>query len=244
MDNQNKILSIVAYFLSKYDMVAVDALGYTSRTDAFRSISSDMGKNNQYLKLRRDEFDVLTDSHRKGWRNRKPNQEVLTIHESLKEKSFEDLLDLVISLIGESNSSFNGNLIFHENHIIAEKYSEDEIERILNFQDDSAAITFSDNSSHQRVYNKRIINDLKKLYEYKCQICGLNCAKKYGINIAEAHHIDYFSYSKNNNADNIVILCPNHHRIIHALNPTFEKNKATWIYPNGIEEQMLLNVHL
>ena len=62
----NRKISIIAYYLSKFDMDAVRALGYENYSRAFEGISSRFGKNNNYLKLRRDEFDVLTGSSRKG----------------------------------------------------------------------------------------------------------------------------------------------------------------------------------
>ena len=62
----NRKISIIAYYLSKFDMDAVRALGYENFSKAFEGTSSRFGKNNNYMKLRRDEFDVLTGSSRKG----------------------------------------------------------------------------------------------------------------------------------------------------------------------------------
>lgn len=59
-------LSVIAYYLSEYDMKAVKELGFRTRQEAFNEISIIMGRENNYLKLRRDEFDVLTSSNRKG----------------------------------------------------------------------------------------------------------------------------------------------------------------------------------
>lgn len=56
------------------------------------------------MKLRRDEFDVLTGSHRKGWRNREPSSAVLEMHERLKEKSFDELKGIVLALIYNKNN--------------------------------------------------------------------------------------------------------------------------------------------
>ena len=63
-------LSIIAYYLSEFDMKAVNALGYANRSIAFKEISIAMGKPNNYLKRRRDEFDVITSSQRRGQCNR------------------------------------------------------------------------------------------------------------------------------------------------------------------------------
>ena len=74
MNETSKSLSIIAYFLSEYDMKAVMMLGYSNRSQALSEISKIFGKDNNYLKLRRDEFDALpiSSSNRKGWNNRIP----------------------------------------------------------------------------------------------------------------------------------------------------------------------------
>ena len=91
MDKSSYELSVIAYYLSKFDMKAVRSLGYKTRTEAFIAISEIMGRPNNYLKLRRDEFDVLTDSTRKGWHNRPVNSEVKKIFDELSVLSRSDL---------------------------------------------------------------------------------------------------------------------------------------------------------
>ena len=50
----NRKVSIIAFYLSKFDMDAVRALGYTNFSRAFEGVSVRFGKNNNYMKLRRD----------------------------------------------------------------------------------------------------------------------------------------------------------------------------------------------
>ena len=64
-----------------------------------------------------------------------------------------------------------------------------------------------------RKLNRKIGENLKLLYGYRCQICGQVIGEKYGSHIAEAHHIDYFVNSLNNDANNQMIVCPNHHSV-------------------------------
>jgi hypothetical protein len=56
----NRKISIIAYYLSKFNMDAVRELGYENYSRAFEGLSQRFGKNNNYMKLRRDEFDVFT----------------------------------------------------------------------------------------------------------------------------------------------------------------------------------------
>lgn len=95
-----------------------------------------------------------------------------------------------------------------------------------------------------RKLNRKIGENLKLLYGYRCQICGELIGEQYGSHIAEAHHIDYFVKSLNNDSNNQMILCPNHHSIIHDADPIFDRPTLTYIYDNGYKEQLSINKHL
>lgn len=95
-----------------------------------------------------------------------------------------------------------------------------------------------------RKLNRKIGENLKLLYGYRCQICGQVIGEKYGSHIAEAHHIDYFVNSLNNDANNQMIVCPNHHSIIHDANPVFDRRRMVYRFDNGVEERISLNKHL
>jgi predicted restriction endonuclease len=66
-----------------------------------------------------------------------------------------------------------------------------------------------------RKLNRAIGDALKMLYDFKCQICGDDFGKRFDAHIVEAHHIDPFVTSLNNDAANQIIICPNHHKVIH-----------------------------
>ena len=95
-----------------------------------------------------------------------------------------------------------------------------------------------------RKLNKKIGDNLKLLYEYHCQICGRHIGEEYGSQIVEAHHIEYFIHSLNNDSQNLIIVCPNHHSIIHDTNAVFNRSKLLYLYPNGKQEGFALNRHL
>ena len=122
-------------------------------------------------------------------------------------------------------------------------YDELEIEQILQTQD-NASIVQKLKTVKIRKLDKTISDNLKLIYGYKCQICGLYIGKKYDTKVIHTHHIEYFSVSLNNNADNIMVICPNHHSIIHATNPIFNRQSKIFIYPNGYSEGLKLNLHL
>ena len=120
------------------------------------------------------------------------------------------------------------------------------IESSFNYRDeDKSANIFEDSRTVKiRKLNRKIGDNLKLLYSYKCQICGQSVGKLYGALCAESHHIDYFVNSLNNDANNQLIVCPDHHSIIHETNPTFDRQKLIYTYPNGYREGLQINYHL
>ena len=98
-----------------------------------------------------------------------------------------------------------------------------------------------------RKLDRKVCQNLKHLYEYRCQICGQLITAPYtngDEKVIDAHHIIPFTQSCNNNFSNIMILCPNHHRIVHACHPEFKLKTKEFVYPNGYHEKLVLNKHL
>jgi predicted HNH restriction endonuclease len=95
-----------------------------------------------------------------------------------------------------------------------------------------------------RKLNRAIGDTLKMLYEYRCQICGNDFGKKFDVHIVESHHINPFVISMNNDASNQMIVCPNHHKVIHRAEPFFDRRRLLFVYSNGVEERVVLNRHL
>lgn len=242
-DNNRKV-TIIAYYFSKFDRDAMRQLGYSSLKEAFNDLSHKFGKDNGYLKLRRDEFDPLTGSHRVGFNKRIPKTIVETFHNGLCRYSFEELTEIVKELLIDDNE-----LYIPEKEIIEAKkfiinYSEEEIEMIINSQDINSRINEGNKIVKNRIFNPKIQNALKSLYKYRCQICGARAKEIYGVDVTEAHHLQYFSKTANNNANNIIVVCPDHHRIIHKATPIFINERKCFEYNNGRKEILMYNIHL
>ena len=60
--------------------------------------------------------------------------------------------------------------------------------------------------------DNKTIAQLKRVRDYKCQICGITILKKDGSLYIEAAHIKMKSEKGPETPDNILILCPNHHK--------------------------------
>ncbi|GHT68744.1 hypothetical protein FACS189452_08910 [Bacteroidia bacterium] len=122
-------------------------------------------------------------------------------------------------------------------------FNELELEQIIQATDMPAFIEKTKTTKIRKL-DKTIGDNLKRLYNYKCQICGLFIGETYNATVIHTHHIEYFSISLNNNADNIMVICPNHHGIVHATNPVFNRETKLFTYPNGLSEGLKLNLHL
>ena len=77
-----------------------------------------------------------------------------------------------------------------------------------------------------------------------CQTCGARAIEMYGVDVSEAHHIQPFSLTANNDAKNVMIVCPDHHRIIHKAKPVFNYDQKAFLYDNGREDRLMYNIHL
>lgn len=110
--------------------------------------------------------------------------------------------------------------------------------------DDNAHIGYGNSFVRIRHLDRSIGDSLKKLYDYRCQMTGEKIGEKYHVHCVEAHHINSFTKSLNNDYSNIIILSPTYHRIVHKANPVFDRNQMAFCYQNGLVEKVLLNKHL
>ena len=133
---------------------------------------------------------------------------------------------------------------FQEESNALKELGESVAEGVLDGRDDMAGILIRTKSCKIRKLSRAIADDLKAVYGYRCQICGQYIGEPYGSHLIHAHHIHYFVHSLNNNANNIMIVCPNHHAIIHDVNPIFDFAQKQFHYPNGYVEGLSLNLHL
>jgi 5-methylcytosine-specific restriction enzyme A len=123
---------------------------------------------------------------------------------------------------------------------------EDEFESRADFElkDSSARIETREQVVRVRRLDRSIGESLKRLYDYRCQVCAENFGKDRGTETAESHHIDDFITSLNNDSVNILVVCPNHHTAIHKARPEFDRERLRFTYPNGFEEKLKLDRHL
>ena len=184
-------------------MQAVEYLGFGTRNEAMVSMSKTLGKENNYLKRRRDEFDVLTGSHRKGQRNRPPISDVLKIHQELKDLPFHELADRVQEILAIPNAIYPDDLL--DNSI---EYREGKKKTV------SVNI-------HER--DPRARHACIRHYGAKCFICTFDFGNTYGAGcegMIHVHHLKMVSESDGEYTvdpiNDLRPVCPNCHMVLHS----------------------------
>lgn len=138
----------------------------------------------------------------------------------------------------------NSEIVCMQEIVVGQSEYSFEMDYSLDLKDEGATIVEIQSTKKIRKLNRKIGEYLKERYNYRCQICGQLIGEEYGSHIAEAHHIDYFVTSLNNDMKNQMVVCPNHHRIIHDADPVFDRIEKMYIYPNGFRERLRINEHL
>jgi hypothetical protein len=85
--------------------------------------------------------------------------------------------------------------------------------------------------------------DFDKFYLYSI-ITHSTAIEGSTVTEVEAHHIEYFTQSLNNDTQNIIILSPTFHRIVHRYNPRFDRDRLCFEFANGVREAVRLDRHL
>ncbi|MCT3671778.1 DUF3883 domain-containing protein [Elizabethkingia anophelis] len=98
MDNNRKLAHIVAYYLSRFDKAALSNLGYTTDKEAFHKIAEALDILPNYVKFRRDEFDVAH-PHRKGWHKRPMTMSIINTINTFQDIDEPTLRSLVLDIL-------------------------------------------------------------------------------------------------------------------------------------------------
>lgn len=202
---------------------------YSRNGELARALQACFSKSYQYLKAKRE----MRDSRdRKMIKLPEECKEYLVIYTTEYDDSY--VLETIVL----------DDLVSLRQTVSGQKERVMEAEFNYDVEDSTASIFETNRMMKIRKLNKKIGDNLKLLYGYRCQICGKVIGEECGSHIVEAHHIDYFVSSLNNNASNQLIVCPNHHSIIHDTNPTFDRRRLLYKYQNGYEQRLVLNEHL
>ncbi len=99
MEDQRKTLSpqdhLIGYALSRSEADCFRAWNVSTWEAAYSFASERLGTKPTSIKQLRDEFDALTDSPRKGWRNREPRAHILSVFDQFRSLTDSEVMELV-----------------------------------------------------------------------------------------------------------------------------------------------------
>jgi len=93
-------LILVGLYLSKYDLLGVKRLGFSSFAEAFNVIGYALGSKPASIKNYRDEFDPFFSNRRKGWHKRPIREYCRRMFEEYKGLDFGSFTGLIKSFFG------------------------------------------------------------------------------------------------------------------------------------------------
>jgi hypothetical protein len=91
---------------------------------------------------------------------------------------------------------------------------------------------------------RRVATDLRETYAGRCQVCEFDPRIRYAQEICHVHHVVWLSRGGDNDRSNLVVLCPNHHAIVHRDDAPFDYGSLAFSFANGSVEALRLNLHL
>lgn len=181
-------------------------------------------------------------------------EKIKALPENAKRKSIitvpEELQEFLIINTTELPNVFMAEHIICSERIAIESdlktISEWDFEQMVAFtkHDPKAKIISGNRFVRIRKLDRSIGDSLKRLYDYRCQMTGEKIGAAHDALCVEAHHIDPFTKSFNNDYSNIIIISPTYHRIIHKANPIFDREQLAFEFPNGLIEKLKLDKHL
>lgn len=119
------------------------------------------------------------------------------------------------------------------------------VERLL--QDEPAGLAEARRKYLQQqapTRSRALVHELRDLYDGRCQVCGWAPRARYGVDVAEAHHVRWLSRGGIDGLSNLTLLCPNHHRAVHAADAPFDFVKSAFIIGSSDEALQLLRHEL
>lgn len=91
--------------------------------------------------------------------------------------------------------------------------------------------------------NPKFVEELQEIYHGRCQLCVCHPRKKYHYHLCQGHHIHWLSRGGDDDIQNMVLICPNHHAAIHRVDAPMDYKDMAFDFTTH-REKILLNSHL
>lgn len=92
--------------------------------------------------------------------------------------------------------------------------------------------------------NRQLTDELHEMYASRCQICLWDPRTLYGKPLSEAHHVVWLSRGGDDALENLMLVCPNHHRAIHRCDAHLDYGMMALCFSPAVREPLQLNHHL
>lgn len=135
------------------------------------------------------------------------------------EKYLDDLTSVITHFDRDEIEQEEISKFYQKNKTRAET-----IEELKNSKDVGNEKVTVNHKSYKR--NNKTIALIKILRGFECQICGFSILKRDGTKYVEAAHILAKRKNGKESPDNIILLCPNHHKEFDLGNPKIIKHSA------------------
>lgn len=100
-------LILTGLYLSKFDSVGLEKLGFENFKEAFNAIGYGLGSKPASIKNYRDEFDPLFPNQRQGWHKRHRRAYCLEIYQKYKDLDLETFSALIKSFVGYDENALS-----------------------------------------------------------------------------------------------------------------------------------------
>lgn len=87
--------------------------------------------------------------------------------------------------------------------------------------------------------NRGLVVQLRALYAGACQLCGEDPDERYRHPICEAHHLQWLARGGSDATHNLILLCPNHHRAVHACDAQLDHGRRAMDFGRRVEAVVL-----
>ena len=89
--------------------------------------------------------------------------------------------------------------------------------------------------------NKKLVKELQKLYDGKCQVCLWNPRGIYGESLCHGHHVHWLSRGGEDCLENMILICPNHHSAIHGCDAPLDYADLSFDFGKHREQIQITN---
>lgn len=92
--------------------------------------------------------------------------------------------------------------------------------------------------------SRSLVEALRDRYSGRCQLCGWAPRAIYRSDLCEGHHVRWLGRGGDDSLQNLVLLCPNHHRAVHRLDAPFDWAEKGFVFGDTVQRLEFLEHEL